>query len=382
MNIAILRGATINKWEMQNYEPLAKYFKVEGIYAKPNLFDTSAIKFPLKKFYSLAKPLNNITYGHYLGKMLFGNIDYPFFLTNYLKKFDIINTIETFYPYTIQALNSKKSNPKQKVIVTVWENIPFANEMFKKQIENKRRAIEEADHFIATTKRAKNALILEGVDHQRITTLYMGIDTNRFAPKEKNEEYLKKIGFTNDDFIILSIGRLTWEKGIQDIIKAVKPLIDQNEKIKLLIIGDGEKYDYLQNLASKLKISKNIKIIKHVSYSLLPEIHNLADVFVLPSIPTQNWQEQFGMVFIESMACQKPIISAFSGSIPEVIGDAGILVPPADVYSLTQELKKLHNNQSLRETLGLKARKKSQELFNSKKVGHKIKKIFERVYDC
>ncbi|MFA6296293.1 MAG: glycosyltransferase [Patescibacteria group bacterium] len=381
MKVAIVRGATINKWEMQNYEPLAKNFSVEGIYAKPQFFKTEDIKLPLMNFFSLAKPINDSKIGHYFGEFFFGNIDYPFFLTKYLSKFDIINTIETFNPYTIQSLDSKKKNPKQKVIVTVWENIPFNNEFFNKQRLNKKKTLKEADHFIATSIRAKEALILEGADPKKITVLYMGIDLNRFKPQSKDTEMLNRLGFKKNDFIILCIGRLVWEKGIQDVLKSVASIIRKNSKVKLLIVGDGPMSKKITSLSKKMKIDKNIRLIKNFPYQDLPKVHNLADIFVLPSIPVKQWQEQFGMVFIESMACAKPVISTLSGSIPEVIGDAGILVSPADSYELSKKIDLLYKNKNLRIELGTKARKRALDLFDCQKAGEKISQIFQKVYN-
>ncbi|MDD3887323.1 MAG: glycosyltransferase family 4 protein [Patescibacteria group bacterium] len=379
MKVAIIRGSTINKWEMQNYEPLNKNFEVEGIYAKPSFFDTSDIKFPLKNFFSPAKYIARIPNGHYLGSFLWGNFDRPFFLKKYLAKFDIINTIETFYPYTIQALDSKKKNPKQKVIVTVWENIPFNNEIFNKQKLNKERVIREADHFIAGSVRAKEALILEGANPSKISVLYMGIDLQKFQPQPKDIGLLNRLGFKKNDFIILSIGRLVWEKGIQDVVKAVRNIIYKESRVKLLIVGDGPISKQITSLSQKMKIEKNVKIIKNFPYQDIPKVHNLADIFVLPSIPVEHWQEQFGMVFIESMACAKPVISTLSGSIPEVIGDAGILVPPADSYELSKKIELLFKNKNLRIELGAKARKRALDLFNCQKVGEKISQIFQKI---
>jgi len=379
MKVAIIRSSTINKWEMQNYEPLNKNFEVEGIYSKPSFFDTSNIKFPLKSFFSPAKYIARIPNGHYLGSFLWGNFDKPFFLEKYLAKFDIINTIETFYPYTIQALDSKKKNPKQKVIVTVWENIPFNNEIFNKQKLNKKRALKEADHFIATSIRAKEALILEGADPSKISVLYMGIDLQKFQPQTKDIGLLNKLGFKKNDFLILSIGRLVWEKGIQDVLKSVRRIIKKDSSVKLLIVGDGPMSKQITRLARKMQIEKNIRLIKNFPYQDLPKVHNLADIFVLPSIPVKQWQEQFGMVFIESMACAKPVISTLSGSISEVIKDAGILVPPADSYELSKKIELLYENKNLRIELGAKARRRTLDLFDCQKVGEKINQIFQKI---
>ena len=85
------------------------------------------------------------------------------------------------------------------------------------------------------------------------------------------------------------------------------------------------------------------------------------------------------MVLIESMACAKPVISTLSGSIPEVIGEAGILVQPNDYLSLSTEITRLIEDESLRKILGKKARARSEEYFDAKKTSIALKEIFERV---
>jgi len=135
----------------------------------------------------------------------------------------------------------------------------------------------------------------------------------------------------------------------------------------------------ITRLARKMQIEKNIRLIKNFPYQDLPKVHNLADIFVLPSIPVKQWQEQFGMVFIESMACAKPVISTLSGSISEVIKDAGILVPPADSYELSKKIELLYENKNLRIELGAKARRRTLDLFDCQKVGEKINQIFQKI---
>jgi len=113
--LAIVRGATLNKWEMQNYEPLANSFSITAIGGKPKLSAADEIKVPISYCWSPAKYFMT---GLKLtaANALWGSPSYLLGLKNKLRPFDIINTIETFNPATLAALNSKRANPQQKLI--------------------------------------------------------------------------------------------------------------------------------------------------------------------------------------------------------------------------------------------------------------------------
>ena len=377
--IIIVRGPTLNKWEIQNYEPLANYFSISAIGGKPKLSANNEILMPISYCWSPAKYFMNSRIKLLIANAIWGSPYYLIGLKNKLKTFDIVNTVETFNPATLAALNSKLKNPKQKLVITVWENVPFQNEG-RLTIQNyiKKRALKEADHFITTSERARESLIIEGAKPENISTVMMGINLNNFRPERKDQKLLKLFNLSPQDFIVLTIARHTWEKGIHDLILAFKK-INLNKNCKLLIVGDGPYHDKLVLLTKKLKIFNNVRFVKNIDYKTIPKIHNLADLFVLSSIPVPGWQEQFGMVLIESMACGKAVISTLSGSIPEVIGNCGMLVPPADSYELAKQLEVLYKDQKLRKNLGDESRKRALELFDANKVSEKIKEVFLKV---
>jgi len=114
-----------------------------------------------------------------------------------------------------------------------------------------------------------------------------------------------------------------------------------------------------------------------VSYDEMPQVYRMADIFVLPSYPTMTWQEQFGMVLIEALASGKPVISTMSGGIPEVLGDAGILIPSGDYFQLAENILRLMKDDNLRDALGKKALKIAEELYDAKKNGMQFNSILE-----
>jgi glycosyltransferase involved in cell wall biosynthesis len=388
MKVAIIRGPMLNKFEMQSYEPLKKYMDIIAFFSNDHFLEVDLIDLPKKELRSLegifGRPLSNI-------------IAYPLRLAGYrhhmiglekeLKLVDIAHVAETYHAFSYQAIKAKEKY-KIKVVVTVWENIPFFvedNWLFQHNLRHKikSKVRESADLFVAVTQRAKEALIYEGVQEEKITIIPVGVDLKIFRPKEKNKNLMKKIGIDEDNFIVLFIGRFVWSKGVFDLIYAAKRLLEDREldieKIKFIFIGRGPEIKAMLELINKLGIEKNVIIAGNFSYSEIPEIHNLADIFVLPSIPVKNWQEQFGMVLVEALASGKPVISTLCGSIPEVIGNAGILIQPNDPLSLYYAIKKLIIDEDLREKYSKLARTRAEDIFNPEEIALNLKREYEKL---
>ena len=383
--IAIVRGCSLNKFEMQNYEPLTKYFDTTAFYPNDNLNYVTIIRIPKKKLRSW-----ECLFGRPLSKL----IRYPLSLVGYreamigligeLKSYDLVHTAETYTGYSYQAIKAKEKYGT-KVVVTCWENIPFFCEFSNMRSYIKKKVRGNADLFIAITERAKEALIYEGVPEEKITVIPVGIDLNTFKPREKNEEFLKKFNLTKDDFVVLSIGRLVWDKGVFDVIYAAKRLLLDTElsdkSIKFVFIGAGPEEKKMRQLINKLGLAEMVNMAGTHPYTEIPMIHNLADVFVLPSIPVKDWQEQFGMVFAEALASGKPVIAGESGSIPEVVGDAGILVQPNDPLSIYREIKRLILDDVFRRKYEGLARQRAEKVFDPEKIALRMKTEYEKLFE-
>ncbi|WP_457742279.1 glycosyltransferase [Thermococcus sp.] len=383
MKIAIVRGRHLNKFEMQNYEPLKEKFELIGYSSKRPSFETDIIDFPVKKLRAiedirdkLPGPIRKALAGYLYKK---GYSQHLFGLEKELTDKDIAHVAELRANFSYQAVKAKKDNPRLRVVNTVWQNIPYVRlptpfgpiEFNRKIIE---KIIEGTDAFIAVTKRAKEALILEGVPEEKIQVIPVGVDLERFKPRERDNTLMEKLGIGKENFVVLHIGRAVWEKGAEYLLHAFKLLNIRNSK--LIIIGRGPEYGWIDELVRRYRLEGKVIHIERVPYMEIHRYYSVADVFVLPSAPIPSWQEQFGMVFVEAMASGIPIVAGYNGSIPEVVGDAGILVPPADFHELAEVLRILAEDEKLREKLGRAGRERAEREFNPKKIAEKIKSVY------
>lgn len=362
--VAIVRGPNLNQWEVQNYEPLAGKFNITLYSNDSPCFDLTHIKLPVVKLPSHAEDRA------YLKGLEFELFDK-----------DIIYTADITWMFTSQAVIAKHKFGK-KVIALEWENIPFAHEENETVRDIKQLNRTLVDVFVAVTKRAKDALLLEGVPEDKIVIIPMGIDINRFTPDEETGKRTRKhLGIKEDEKVVLFTGRMVWEKGIYDMVHAAKLVtLDKSAErlpLRFVVVGRGQESQEIKKIVNRLCMNDIFLFIENHPYHQMHEIYNMADIFVLPSIATRTWKEQFGMVLAEAMACGVPVVSTLSGSIDEVVAEAGLLVQPNDPTELSVAIMKLLNDEALRNDFRIKGRERAVREYDSEKIAGKFASLFE-----
>lgn len=349
---------------MQFYEPLVKQYSLTAFGSMYPYHDRFA--FPVVKLPS-PMDLPDFPYKMPILNRLCVDAHYLVGLEEKLRGFDLVHTAETYFHYTQQCLNAKKKGYVKKVIATVLENILFNNEGIWGRKDYKKRAREDLDHIIALTNKTKDVLIQEGADPKKITVISHFVDTKRFHPA-KERKNLKSI-------TILFVGRLEKYKGVYDFVDATEilrrdPLI-QSFKMNVVLVGDGSQ-------RRKLEEIPNIAI-RTASYDEMPEVYREADIFVAPSKSTSTWEEQYNTSLLEAQASGLAIITTKTGGIPENIGDAGVLLPPGDVHAIASALKTFILNPKLRESFGIKARKRAQTVHDIKIGASKLTALYNKL---
>jgi len=209
----------------------------------------------------------------------------------------------------------------------VWETIPFRSSLRTARAgANRHVVLAETDLFLPTTERARDCLLLEGAQPARIQVVQPGIDVERFAAG---------VAHAPEQHVIVSPGRLVWEKGHYDVIRALA-LLDGD--VRLVIVGAGRERARLLRYASDLGVGGRVEI-RAVPYDEMPSIFAGASCVVLASLPLPTWEEQFGMVLAEALAAGAPVVASSSGAIPEVLlGSSAQLFVPGDWPELARLL--------------------------------------------
>ena len=367
MKIAIVRGSYFNKFEMQNYEPLAKDFEMVGFSGLNPIQDK--FSFPLVK---LASPVDlpNFPYKMpILNRLCGGDAMYLWGLEDQLKGFDVVHTRETYFHMTQQALDAKAKGYVAKVICTCSETIPFNHEGIWNRKKFKQRAIKEVDLFHCISQKAKQCLIKEGCSQKKITVFPYGVDLKKFKSKfNKSSSVIR----------ILFVGRLVKEKGVYDLLKIFISLYKSNKNIRLNIVGNGSEKDNIFTLINQIRLEKVIKINPKIPYQYISRYYHKNDIFCLLSKPTKHWEEYFGMALVEAMASGLAVIATRCGAMPEVLGKAGVLIKPGDWQKGEKVVEKLIKNKSLRKNLGTAAQKRAKKYFDAQKAAENIKKLWKK----
>lgn len=372
--VAIIRGKFLNAYEMQLFEELTDRYDITAFGSLSPYHEKFC--FPVVK---LPSPMDIPEFPKKMGILnrLYTDAHYLYGLEEKLKGFDIVHSAETYFHYTQQALTAKKKGYIKRVIATVLENIPFNNEGIWGRKTFKKRAREELDHLVALTQRSKETLLLEGAREDKITVISHAISTTRFT---LGKNHFQNIGKDKRDRTILFSGRLEMYKGVYEILYAAKLLLmDPSLKrynVTFVFVGDGSEKKNMQLLERELGIESHV-VHRQAPYSTMPEEYQAADIFTAPSKPTDTYQEQYCTALLEAQASALPIITTFSGGIPENIGDAGILVGPGDVYSLKEALKSFILSPKLRVEYAKKARERAEKIHSTKIVATKMDTLYQ-----
>ncbi len=328
--IVLLRGTAANVWELRAWERLGDGYDVSVVVPDTNDYDVSALR--LRKL--PIRTAGGRIPGGPLGRLATKAVGERYLgLPEALRGADVVHSAELGYWFSWQAARLQPALG-YKLALTVWETLPFVDAYRNVRTRRYRRTVLGAvDRFLPTTERARDALLLEGAPAERITVAQPGIAVERFAPARTAQPR------PDGRRLILSIGRLVWEKGHQDLLRAVALLRSRGrDDLRVLIVGRGPEEKRLRAVVDDLGLGDVVELRGFVDHDELPLVYAEATCLFLGSLAVPFWEEQFGMVLAESMAAHVPIVAAASGAIPEVVGDDGTLFPPGDWTGLADVL--------------------------------------------
>lgn len=210
------------------------------------------------------------------------------------------------------------------------------------------RKLLHSDAVIAISEATKNDLIqLFGVDSDKITVIYPGMDHalfNRANAEDatRQSQVLRRYGIEGQ--YLLYVGDSEWRKNLHRVLMALAKL---DREIRLVLVGKRASGDVaLQGWIRELGLEGRVVTLGFVPDEDLPPLYGAAEAFIFPSL-----YEGFGLPVIEAMACGCPVITSNVSSMPEIAGDAALLVDPTDVNQIALAIKKIMNGNGLKSAL-------------------------------
>ena len=175
---------------------------------------------------------------------------------------------------------------------------------------------------------------------------------------------------------VLFVGRVVREKGLDHLLSAFSQV---RTSWRLLVAGDGPDLGRAKRLARRLRLDSRIEFAGWADRELLSRFYREASLVVLPSI----WPEPFGLVGIEAMSYEKPVVAFKVGGIPEWLQDGvtGFLISPFDVREMAERINYLLEHPEVAQKMGMKGRARVEREFSEEKHMTRLLNIYEAVRD-
>jgi glycosyltransferase involved in cell wall biosynthesis len=208
------------------------------------------------------------------------------------------------------------------------------------------KGIEQADRIIAVSESTRRGLVERlGVAPEKVAVVHHGV-AERFAPCDpaQSAQFIAEKYGTSRNYVC-AVGTVEPRKNIVALIEAVKILRDRGQLHHQLLIAGGAGWrtsDIYAKVERCRLTEREVKFLGRVTEEDLPLLYSGATVFVFPSL-----YEGFGLPIVEAMACGAPVVASNTSSVPEVVQDAGILVPPNRPEEFAQAILRVTSDQRL-----------------------------------
>ncbi|MCB1643925.1 MAG: glycosyltransferase family 4 protein [Pseudomonadales bacterium] len=246
----------------------------------------------------------------------------------------LVTTIH--HPITSDLEIALKSAPdwKMRLLIRRWHSF----------LRMQKKVVRRLRHIVTVSETSRQDIARAfDISPDRIEVVHNGIDTETFRPLDHIARIPGRIMATASADQPL--------KGLEFLVRAIARLAPGHPDLHLVVLGKLREDGETSRLINALNIGERISFVSGVETEKLVQMYAEADMVVVPSV-----YEGFGLPAGEAMACGCAVISTTGGALPEVVGDAGILVPVRNPDAIADAIAELLNNPGRKLTLGLKAR--------------------------
>jgi glycosyltransferase involved in cell wall biosynthesis len=276
-------------------------------------------------------------------------------------------------PYIAAALQvARRVDSKVPLVFATFQNISKRYPPPFNWIE--RHSLRRADGMVAFGRTTANVLDGRGCDCP-VAIIPPGVDVDEFRPDHaRRAATLNSLGWREGVPVVGFLGRFVPEKGIEMLIEALDRVATP---WRALFVGSGPLEPMLSAWARSH--DNQVRIVTNAQHADVPAYLNAMDLLCAPSITTARWREQFGRMLIEAFASGVAVIGSSSGEIPNVIAEAGLVMPEGDAVRWGQAIELLTADRARRCDLARRGRERAEAVYGWPTVAKQHIEFFERV---
>lgn len=244
----------------------------------------------------------------------------------------------------------------------------------------KRFALSHANAITVNSSVTRQAVAELG-DFVNVQQIPMGVSTDRLADGDKIAE-LRRQQRPGAGPLLVFVGRLVDEKGVEDLIRAVALLADRLPDVRALIVGEGQDRASLEALAIELGVAQRLSFVGWVDPSAIASYLACGDIFVGPSRRSRDgWIEAQGLTFIEAMLQKIPVVATRSGGIVDSVQHerTGLLVDERAPDQIAAAILRLTQDATLRSELSARAHANASEKFSRRSSAARFSQLFQKL---
>ncbi|BCD67942.1 glycosyltransferase family 1 protein [Nitratiruptor sp. YY09-18] len=283
-----------------------------------------------------------------------------FIQPNYISFPSFFDVPTITFIHDLSHIRYQEYHPKERV------------EYFEKYLP---KSIEKSTKIVTISEFTKRELIDLGLcDEKNIEVIYNGVDP-KFCPTAQAAftPITQKYDLHYQNYFLF-VGTLEPRKNLKNLLAAYLNYLQKTKNPTPLVLagGVGWRSEHFDELLQKALGSGHVKRLGYVSEKDLIALYGGAKAFVFPS-----FYEGFGLPPLEAMACATPVIASNTSSIPEVVGDAGLLIDPYDVMQISKALLRIDEDAALRQELASRGLKQAKN-FSWKNAAQNLAKLIEK----
>jgi glycosyltransferase involved in cell wall biosynthesis len=218
-----------------------------------------------------------------------------------------------------------------------------------------------------------------GVDEESIFEAPVGADLDKFRAGLNGEHVKQAYRIRKEEELVLYIGQLHGAQYVDLFIRAAELVLNKQQNVKFMIVGDGFLKSSLRQLVYDLNLQDKVIFTGAVGHDAIPSYIAASSICVAPFRDTAVTRCKSPLKIVEYMASGKAIVASNVGEVRKMLAGCGVLTRPDDYRALSEGIIKLLTDADLRHKLGEAARKKAEDQFNWPRTASNIMRAYQKI---